>query len=667
MNFEDKVTRAKAMLGGGTGVPATNSITDAQLISTGIKSAVALNTNVIGSTALSTTAQTLTAAINEVNAKPSGTPTTNSITDAMLISTGVKATVATVIDPSTLSKAVSGLSVGAIIDDTDSSISYVGASWVAGVTTMTNHNQTYHQGNFANDYLQIAFTGVGISLYDSMSTTRGIMEIFVDGVSKGLFDRYAPASSTQLLLYSISNLAYGSHTIKVNVTGTKNASATDYKILFDFYRVITPTSLMGATNLRKVQTNLLANFYANLSRKINVKIVCQGDSLTYGQDTVSGDKVIATGTTDIGTAHTQSHVPISYPLQLQTNLNAVNGTTSIVVNKGFSGDWVANSLANWTNNENADCAIIMLGTNDSNLTAAWVPSDVRGNLDRFLNDMRTLIERYLNWGTPVILLTPPRYLAPEDLYTTAGEETEPFRNALYLLGNEYNCPVIDTETFMDGCNASYYSDGTHHNTKGYNYFSTRLLSIFIGNCNPFCFPKISNGDAIGVRPTRDNMSHNVSILTGSSSTGGEENVAGQGLFAYVTPNSASKIYYGFETLEDDLVLIPIHLLDVGANVVVSLDLGLEQGSVPLLSAVNQIAPPGTKPVSEITTSTSSASTQAYDGTISTLNPTMFIHITNKGVHNIRYKNIGTSGFSYFNGFVVMSYKDFITQYKTRAL
>ena len=45
MNFQDKVTRAKAMQGGsGSGVPADNSILDTQLISTGIKASVASNT-----------------------------------------------------------------------------------------------------------------------------------------------------------------------------------------------------------------------------------------------------------------------------------------------------------------------------------------------------------------------------------------------------------------------------------------------------------------------------------------------------------------------------------------------------------------------------------------------------------------------------------------------
>lgn len=38
------------------------------------------------------------------------------------------------------------------------------------------------------------------------------------------------------------------------------------------------------------QSNALASFYKKLNAKEAVKIVCQGDSLTYGTDTVSADR-----------------------------------------------------------------------------------------------------------------------------------------------------------------------------------------------------------------------------------------------------------------------------------------------------------------------------------------------------------------------------------------
>jgi len=44
MNFQEKVTRAKAMQGGGGGIPAANSITDIQLKDTGIKAVVSSHT-----------------------------------------------------------------------------------------------------------------------------------------------------------------------------------------------------------------------------------------------------------------------------------------------------------------------------------------------------------------------------------------------------------------------------------------------------------------------------------------------------------------------------------------------------------------------------------------------------------------------------------------------
>jgi lysophospholipase L1-like esterase len=419
------------------------------------------------------------------------------------------------------------------------------------------------------------------------------------------------------------------------------------------------TQLAQNTSKWKLQRNLLANFYQKLMKKQNVTIVCQGDSLTYGQDAYSADKIAPSGTADNGEAHVQPHAATTYPMALQTYLRQVYVNTSTVINKGYSGDWVENSLIHWTANANADLAFIMLGTNDSDYGAGWVPSNVKGNLTKYMDNMRTLIEQYTNWNTAVVLLAPPKLRDQEDPTTTTGHDTEPFRLAMKLLAEEYGCGFVDAETFMNGCDYTYYSDGVHLNSKGYQYFSSRLMSVLIGYGEKNKVT-LKAGDTLLVRTTRDNIVNNGGELSVSPySLASEEGDNGQGLLLSI--GAGSSVFYGFETEEDNLILIPI--FDVSAQTAISttiLDFNNEQGSIPLMTEIDISAYQGTKPASSISSSIKSTDTSSFNGSIRITTPDRFLHIANKGWHNIKLTNTG-DGTVYFNGFVVMSYKDFLTQ------
>lgn len=416
-------------------------------------------------------------------------------------------------------------------------------------------------------------------------------------------------------------------------------------------------SAKADTANQKKQTILLSKFYQKLSKKTDVKIVCQGDSLTYGQDTVSADKVAASGTTDNGVAHTRTHVPIPYPEQLQANLRAVYHNTSTVINKGYSGDWVANSLLHWTDNDTADVAFIMLGTNDAYFGSSYVPDDIEGDLDKYITDMRTLIDRYTEWDTAVVLLAPPRTKAIELQTSVASSVAEPFRAALFNLGAATGIPVIDTEEFFNGCDPTYWSDTIHFNTKGYAVLAARLTSLLVGY-GPHSAKEIRSGDVISIRSSRDSVvDFGVNYTSATASPGAEETTDGQGILASLT--ATDELWWSFKALEDNLILIPV-LQATGTTLTTTLDFNGEQGSALLAQSINQIAPVGTKPLAQIASTGTTILSQAYDGRININTPNDYIHITNRGWHNISVANTG-EGNGYFYGFVVMSYKDFIGQ------
>ncbi len=67
----------------------------------------------------------------------------------------------------------------------------------------------------------------------SKSWNRGIGRVYVDGVDKGPVDLYDPNLQMNIELYKLSGLTFGTHTLKVEATGTKNASSAGTYIAID--------------------------------------------------------------------------------------------------------------------------------------------------------------------------------------------------------------------------------------------------------------------------------------------------------------------------------------------------------------------------------------------------------------------------------------------------
>lgn len=398
-------------------------------------------------------------------------------------------------------------------------------------------------------------------------------------------------------------------------------------------------------------TKLLSLKLQKLSKGEKMTVVCQGDSMTYGQDTVSTDKRPADGTLcDDTSSHSHQRAGVVYPEALKQYLDEIYPNVNHnVINKGYSGDWVERGYQRWSNNSNADIVFLMYGSNDADLNASWVPSDVRGNLEKYINDYRKLIERYLNWGTAVVLLTPTRSLGQEN--TKTGRIAEGFRNALTLLGKEYNIPVIDAESFSNGWDNSYYSDSTHFNSKGYKAFAGRLISTLIGNILSNDYKLYSN-ENISVRLTRDNLVINNGAHVGESenSYGQVEYTKGKGLV--LTPSNG-KCYYSFETVEDNMILIPVYGC-YGKSLKFTLDFNNPQGSSTFKFDCDYA-----KNINNQTSfivSDNVASINNLDKIIKKcINSNKFFHITNKGLHNICIEQTETDQQgAAFNGFIVLN-------------
>ncbi len=183
---------------------------------------------------------------------------------------------------------------------------------------------------------------------------------------------------------------------------------------------------------------MLNNFKAKIAKNEKVKIVCLGDSMTFGYQ--------------IGT---KKQVENPYPKVLEQLLKK-DGIDVEVINSGKSGWRTINTLSNMAelvHDHQPDLCIIMLGINDARGSFKGI------TLSKYVyeRNMKKMIDEIKNDGTSVLVLSPTptsnnrvnkfsRHLL-EELETTHL----PFLNMYYLLNKKFSgVPFFDI-----------YPDGVH--------------------------------------------------------------------------------------------------------------------------------------------------------------------------------------------------------------
>ncbi|MDQ6418515.1 glycoside hydrolase family 27 protein [Paenibacillus sp. LHD-117] len=107
------------------------------------------------------------------------------------------------------------------VNNTDSGITYSGSwhqNWNRG---FGDYNDDVHYTSTNNDYLQYTFTGTGIELLTEKAADQGNVDIYIDNVLMQTVNTFNATRLTNQVIYSVSGLSSGSHTIKmVKKSGT---------------------------------------------------------------------------------------------------------------------------------------------------------------------------------------------------------------------------------------------------------------------------------------------------------------------------------------------------------------------------------------------------------------------------------------------------------------
>jgi hypothetical protein len=121
--------------------------------------------------------------------------------------------------------------------------SLVDASILNYAGTWTNANNASNNGGnakyatAAGTSYTISFTGTFIQIFGYKAAAYGIADIYLDGTKVSSFDFYNATNQYKVPIYTSSGLTYGSHTVQVVFTGTKNAASTGTPINLDYFTI----------------------------------------------------------------------------------------------------------------------------------------------------------------------------------------------------------------------------------------------------------------------------------------------------------------------------------------------------------------------------------------------------------------------------------------------
>ncbi len=95
---------------------------------------------------------------------------------------------------------------------------------------------SYSESEYSNIHLN--FVGTGISWIGSKSNKQGIANVYIDDELEGTVDQFSNKREVLVQSFSITDLAYGAHTITIEVTKNKNLKSLGNTIEIDAFDIL---------------------------------------------------------------------------------------------------------------------------------------------------------------------------------------------------------------------------------------------------------------------------------------------------------------------------------------------------------------------------------------------------------------------------------------------
>ena len=150
-----------------------------------------------------------------------------------------------------------GTLTNAIVDANNTKLVTYSGDWSVYMENdhyMSTNNCSWTPGSTA----EFTFTGSGVEVYSVAKKNYNAFKITVDDVTYGdYYSAYAPSTTPNTLIFSISNLASGTHTLRIEVMEDKVTPANDHSVSLDYFKVLsgaekTPVESVQVTSKNKV-------------------------------------------------------------------------------------------------------------------------------------------------------------------------------------------------------------------------------------------------------------------------------------------------------------------------------------------------------------------------------------------------------------------------------
>ncbi|WP_326511597.1 cohesin domain-containing protein [Clostridium intestinale] len=129
-------------------------------------------------------------------------------------------------------------------EETDPNIKLTG-NWLKDVNSKHSGGSAVFSTTVGNS-IEFSFTGTGFNWAQPVNSSRGIAKVTVDGVSYTV-DSYSASSVFQKVVYSKTGLAYGNHSVKIELTSSKNPATSSIAQAFDYVEILNEST--GSTSL----------------------------------------------------------------------------------------------------------------------------------------------------------------------------------------------------------------------------------------------------------------------------------------------------------------------------------------------------------------------------------------------------------------------------------
>ena len=120
-------------------------------------------------------------------------------------------------------------------EETNSSLTYVG-SWSSESSSSYSGNAA-KISNTNGSYVTFSFTGTGFRWYGLGAVSMGNAKVTIDNLTPETVNNYSSTTIFNKVAYEKTGLAYGTHTVKIEVTNTKDSKASSYYQAIDYLQI----------------------------------------------------------------------------------------------------------------------------------------------------------------------------------------------------------------------------------------------------------------------------------------------------------------------------------------------------------------------------------------------------------------------------------------------